>query len=642
MWRPWLLVAAGVLLYAGSFSNPFVFDDLAWIRHDRIGALWPPAAALGGSSRPILNLSLALNYAVGGMNPTGYHVFNTVVHVLATLTLYGIVRRTLRSRPLRARYADAADGLAFAAALIWSVHPLATQAVAYVIQRAESLMALFYLLTLYCAIRSAASERRGAWTLAAWLCCALGMGTKEVMVSAPLVALLYDRTFLSGTFGAALRARSALYLGLAASWIVLLLRYESGAFSGGAAWAGFGLPDLSAVEYARSQPGVIVHYLRLAIWPHPLVLDYGWPVADAAAEILLPTSLLALLGVATLWALWRKPALGFLGACFFLALAPTSSVMPIVDLAFEHRMYLALAVLVVAAVLFADALLARAARPPGLGVALLLAVVVPLSATTLLRIRDYRSPLVLWQTVVDAAPGNARGHMNVGVALTKLGRNEEALAPLGRAIELDPDNAEAHSNLAFALIALGRTEEALSHYRRALEILPTYADAHSNYGRALQQRGEIEAALQHLRAAVRYDPRNATAQANLANALFRIDRPDEALQHFRESVRLDPYEPRPLAGAAWILATHPDPERREPAEAVRLAERAVELSRGADPTVLSTLATAYAAADQRERALRAAELALQRAEQIGAQREAQRIRAQLESYRRSAPDATPP
>jgi tetratricopeptide (TPR) repeat protein len=232
--------------------------------------------------------------------------------------------------------------------------------------------------------------------------------------------------------------------------------------------------------------------------------------------------------------------------------------------------------------------------------------------------------------------------MNVGVALTKLGRNEEALAPLGRAIELDPDNAEAHSNLAFALIALGRTEEALSHYRRALEILPTYADAHSNYGRALQQRGEIEAALQHLRAAVRYDPRNATAQANLANALFRIDRPDEALQHFRESVRLDPYEPRPLAGAAWILATHPDPERREPAEAVRLAERAVELSRGADPTVLSTLATAYAAADQRERALRAAELALQRAEQIGAQREAQRIRAQLESYRRSAPDATPP
>lgn len=642
MWRTWVLVAAGALLYAGSLSNPFVFDDLAWIRHDRVGALWPPAAALGESSRPILNLSLALNYALGGMDPTGYHLFNLAAHVLAALTLYGIVRRTLRSRALRARYADRADGLAFAAALVWLVHPLATQAVAYVIQRAESLMALFYLLTIYCAIRGDQSARRGAWTFAAWLCCALGMGTKEVMVGAPLLVLLYDRTFLSGSFGAALRERRALYLGLAASWLVLLLRHESGAFSGGAAWAGFGLPELSAFEYARSQPGVIVHYLRLAIWPHPLVLDYGWPVAVTADEILLPTLLVTLLGVATLWSLWRRPALGFLGACFFLVLAPTSSVMPIIDLAFEHRMYLALAAPVVAGVLCADALLARTAQPSWIGVALLLAVVAPLSAATVLRIRDYRSPLALWQTVVEAAPGNSRGHMNVGVALSKLGRDEEALAPLGRAIELAPDNAEAHNNLATALIALGRVEEALSHYRRALEILPTYTDAHSNYGQALQQRGELEGALLHLRAAVRYDPRDATAHANLANALFRGGQSDEALRHFREAARLDPYKPRPLAGAAWILATHPDPARRDPAEAVRLAERAVELSGGADPTVLSTLATAYAAADRRERALHTAELALQRAEQIGAQREARRIRAQLENYRRTAPGAISP
>jgi tetratricopeptide (TPR) repeat protein len=642
MWRPWLLVAAGVLLYAGSLSNPFVFDDLEWIRHDRVGALWPPAAALGDSSRPILNLSLALNYAVGGMDPTGYHLFNLTVHVLAALTLYGIVRRTLRSRPLRARYDDSADALAFAAALVWLVHPLATQAVAYVIQRAESLMALLYLLTLYCAIRSDESAQRGAWTLAACVCCGLGMGTKEVMAGAPLAVLLYDRTFLSGSFGAALRARSALYLGLAATWLVLLLRFESGALSGGAAWAGFGLPELSAIEYARSQPGVIVHYLKLVIWPHPLVLDYGWPVADTAAAILLPTALLTALGVATLWALWRVPPLGFLGACFFLVLAPTSSVMPIVDLAFEHRMYLALAALVVAGVVLVDAVLARAARPSWIGVALLIAIVIPLSATTLMRIRDYRSALVLWQTVVDAAPGNARGHMNVGVALTELGRHDEALLPLGRAIELDPDDPEPHNNLAVALIALGRTDEALHHYRRALEILPTYVDAHRNYGQALQQRGELEAAHFHLRAAVRYDPSDAFAHVNLANVLLRLNRRDEALRHFREATRLDPYTPRPLAGAAWILATHPDPKLRDADQAVRLAERAVELSGPEDPTALSTLATAYAAAGQHERALETAERALRRATEIGAENEARHIRAQLESYRRDAHDATPP
>jgi tetratricopeptide (TPR) repeat protein len=393
----------------------------------------------------------------------------------------------------------------------------------------------------------------------------LGIGTKEVMVTAPLVALLYDRTFLAGSFATALRVRGGPYAGLAATWCVLLLRFDSGALEGSAAWAGFGLPGLSALEYARSQPGVLLHYLRLAAWPHPLVFDYGWPVAQTVAAIVFPTAVLVTLGLATLWALSRKPALGFLGACFFLVLAPTSSVMPIVDLAFEHRMYLPLAALVVAVVVLIDALLARASAPTWVGVALLVVIAVPLSAATALRNRDYRSALALWQTVVDDAPGNPRGHMNLGLALTKLGRNEDALAPLRNAIALDPDHAAAHVNLASALLSIGR-------------------------------RGE-------------------------------------ALHHFREATRLDPIAPRALAGAAWILATDPDRGVRDPAEAVRLAERAATLSNREDFTVLSTLATAYAAAGQRERALQATQLALERAEQIGSEAAAQGIRAQLESYR---------
>ncbi len=633
MWRPWFLLAAGALLYASSLLHPFTFDDFDWIRYDRVGALWPPAAAFGEGRRPILNLSLALNYAVGAREPIGYRLFNVCVHVLAALTLYGVMRRTLQSRPLRGRYAKTADALAFAAALIWLVHPLATQSVTYVIQRAESLMALLYLLTLYCVIRCAASARRGAWILAAWACCTLGIGTKEVMVTAPLVALLYDRTFLAGSFATALRVRGGLYAGLAATWCVLLLRFDSGALEGSAAWAGFGLPGLSALEYARSQPGVLLHYLRLAAWPHPLVFDYGWPVAQTVAAIVFPTAVLVTLGLATLWALSRKPALGFLGACFFLVLAPTSSVMPIVDLAFEHRMYLPLAALVVAVVVLIDALLARASAPTWVGVALLVVIAVPLSAATALRNRDYRSALALWQTVVDDAPGNPRGHMNLGLALTKLGRNEDALAPLRNAIALDPDHAAAHNHLAIALSRLNRSEEALSHFRRALEIRPTYSNAHQHYGYALHRSGNLDAALLHLRTAVIYDPRDAAAHVNLASALLSIGRRGEALHHFREATRLDPIAPRALAGAAWILATDPDRGVRDPAEAVRLAERAATLSNREDFTVLSTLATAYAAAGQRERALQATQLALERAEQIGSEAAAQGIRAQLESYR---------
>jgi tetratricopeptide (TPR) repeat protein len=365
-------------------------------------------------------------------------------------------------------------------------------------------------------------------------------------------------------------------------------------------------------------------------------------VADEFGAILGSTALLAALGMATLWALWRAPSLGFIGACFFLVLAPTSSVMPIVDLAFEHRMYLPLAAVAAAVVVAADAALSRLSAPAWVGGALLAVIAVSLSAATVSRNRDYRSAEVMWRTVVDAVPENSRGQRNLGVALMGLDRNEEALLYLQEAIALDPQTPYARVNLAVALIALGRVDAAEAHLRDALELLPSYADAHSNYGQLLQRRGELEASLRHLRAAVHYGPSDVLPHLNLANVLIRMGRSDEALHYFREATRLDPYMPKPLAGAAWILATHPDPSVRNPVEAVRLAERAAELSRRQDPVVLTALATAYDAAGQRDRAIEATEQALQRATELGAAGEVQRIRAQLERYRADAASSVAP
>jgi protein O-mannosyl-transferase len=205
-----VLVLAVVVVYANSLTGVFVFDDTPGIvenptlRHaGNIGGLIAPpgdeAGTVGG--RPVLNLSLAFNYVLGGTQVVGYHVFNVAVHLAATLLLFGILRRTLKER-------EGGVAVAFAVALLWAVHPLQTEAVTYVIQRAESLMGLFYLLTLYGFIRLSspeeASEQRGAsplvWGVLSVLACFLGMGTKEVMVSAPLVVLLYDRTFVAGSF----------------------------------------------------------------------------------------------------------------------------------------------------------------------------------------------------------------------------------------------------------------------------------------------------------------------------------------------------------------------------------------------------------------------------------------------------------
>ena len=186
------------------------------------------------------------------------------------------------------------------------------------------------------------------------LFCALGMGTKQNMAAAPLLVLLYDRTFLSGSFRNALHSRRWLYLGLAGTWGVLARTFV--VFPKMTS-AGFKLQHVSALSYALNQPQVIVHYLRLVFWPQDLCLDYYWPVSRDPLEIVPYAILIIGLVGATVWALRSAPAMGFLGACFFLVLAPTSSVMPLNDLAAEHRMYLPSVSVIVIIVLGAFALL---------------------------------------------------------------------------------------------------------------------------------------------------------------------------------------------------------------------------------------------------------------------------------------------
>src|SRR5579859_6195074 len=224
------VVFAGFLAYSNSLSGPFVFDDLNSISENRtIRHLWPPWNAFSPShgtgstveGRPILNFTFAVNYALGGTMPRGYHAVNLVIHILAGLTLFGIARRTLLQPVVAKWFETEATPLALAIAVIWMVHPLATAAVTYVVQRAESLMGLFYLLTMYCAIRGAESEKKGPWYALSVTACLLGMATKEVMVYAPLMVLLYDRTFITGSFSQAWKQRRQLYVGLASTWAVL-------------------------------------------------------------------------------------------------------------------------------------------------------------------------------------------------------------------------------------------------------------------------------------------------------------------------------------------------------------------------------------------------------------------------------------
>jgi tetratricopeptide (TPR) repeat protein len=548
-----LMVAGGIWAYHNSYTGAFVLDDLSSIvENPTIRHLWPLWGTLSPphddhgqftvTGRPVVNLSLALNYSLGGLAVWGYHLFNLTVHILAALTLYGIVRRTLAGERLRPRFGSAAEGLALATALLWTVHPLQTEAVTYIVQRAESLMGLFYLLTLYCFICGTTSSAPKIWFLLAVATCALGMATKEVMVSAPLIVLLYDRTFVTGTFREAWRQRWSLYLGLASTWLLLGYLVASAGVLGHQAGGG---KDITWWRYAWTEPSVILHYLQLSLWPHPLCLDYLWPVAKAWSKILPSAIAVAALLGATVWACWRNSAWGFLGAWLFLILAPTSSVLPLPDLAFEHRMYLPLAVLIVAVVI-AIFLLGKRwlnAQPEldrALGWGLSGVVACLFVNLTVQRNNDYHSEFSMCQDIVAKRPDNPRAHTNLGFDLQHAGRLPEAIEQYEQALRLDPDYFNAHLDMGSILLELGRPQEAVVQSQEALRLMPLHRGAHFNLGNALLQMGKVTEAITEYEQALRIEPDFAEAHYNLGIALVQLGRPQEAMGHWVQALRIKP------------------------------------------------------------------------------------------------------
>jgi len=535
------IILAGLAAYSNSFHGPFIFDDKYFVTVQSAMKLWPIWPTLIGS-RPVVQASLALNYTLGGPGETGYHVFNVIVHLLAALTLFGIVRRTLALPTFAGRFGERiAAALGFCVALLWAVHPLQTEAVTYIIQRMESLMALFYLLTLYCVIRAATSQRPGAWHATAVAACALGMGCKEVMISAPIVVLLYDRTFIAGSFRDALRRRWGLYLGLAATWIILI-RSVLEAFGPhvAAAGAGFGIKSVTPLLYAQSQFGVILHYLRLAFWPTGLCLDYFWPIARGAGEIAPGAAVVGILLAATLWALARRPAWGFIGALFFLVLAPTSSILPIQDLAFEHRMYLPLAA-VAAAVVVAAFLLGRRL---GLGVGALLVLcaagAVALGMATHRRNADYRTAISIYEDTVAKRPANPRAWQGLGWEKNLARDYDGALQCLDRALKLPGDDANAYSDRGVVCQNLHRYEEALSDFNRALALKPNFADTYSNRSDLYIATGRFQLAVDDCDRAIELEPGSPRSYNNRGLALAGMRRYEEALHDYDRALALNP------------------------------------------------------------------------------------------------------
>jgi protein O-mannosyl-transferase len=525
-----------LIAYANSFRGALVFDDRAEITENAsIKQLWPltiplsPPAEAGTGGRPMANLTLALNYAVSGLNTWSYHIANFAIHTMAALVLFGVVRRSLSLPGMDRRCQHAAGALALTTALLWAVHPLQTQVVTYLSQRTEELMGLFYLLTVYCFIRGATGSSRG-WHIAAVAVCFLGMLSKEVMVTAPVMVLLYDRIFIGGSFREAWARRRFLYLGLAATWLVLPLLMHDVKTRG----VGYGL-GISAFQYALTESKAVVVYLRLSLWPRPLIFDYGIELLKRISDALPYLVLLGVFLTAAVVALRRWSRAGFAAAWVFLILAPGSSVVPILQQPIaESRMYLSLAGILVLVIV--GGYIWLGSRVLVAGFLLVIAGV----GLTLHRNPVYRSEESLWRDVIAKRPENPRAHYNLGVWLDLSGRRAEAVTEYKVAIVLSPTYADAHNNFGNALLEEGRVEEAIQQLKIALRVRPTYVDAHYNMGNALVARGDIQDAISHYETCLRLAPPDAKTLNNLGSALLRVGQVDRAISNFEAAIKLNP------------------------------------------------------------------------------------------------------
>jgi tetratricopeptide (TPR) repeat protein len=544
-----LLIAVVMAAYCNCYNASFHFDDSSSIVDNmsirRWSTMFSPPNANGEtvSGRPLLNATFRINYAISGLDVWSYHAVNVLIHTLAGLALLGVVRRTLLL-PCMRRWFDARGALwvAWLVAAIWVAHPMNTEAVTYIVQRAESFMALWYLLTLYCFIRSVENcaddvdgDKKPArnWMIASWLACLAGMASKEVMVSAPVMLFFHDRAFVAGSFKKAWQRRKFYYGAFALTWILLAAlmlgtghRGDTVGFAGGVSWWAYGF----------TQCWALVRYLWQAFWPGALIFDYGIDIISDFSKVWPQASIVTVLVVAAVVAFWRAPRIGWVSMLFFAILAPTTSVIPVVtQMAAEHRMYLPLAALV--SLLVVCAYVKFGWRVFWAGGPLTVVLIL----LTVQRNYVYENTMTLWKDVVEKHPGSSRANSNYGYELILWSRLKEGMEYCLKGAALNPKNGDAFNNVGYAHASMGDYEKANEYYRQALKAGCSSADVvYNNVCFALYKLGKLDRAWLAGEAALKVNAHSAPTLVNMGNIRVAQQRRPEAVEYYKRALEINP------------------------------------------------------------------------------------------------------
>jgi len=652
-----VLLAATVIAYVPAFRAGFIWDDDAYVTEnstlrtaDGLRRIWTEPGAVP-QYYPLVHTTFWLEYHAWGLNPVGYHAVNVLLHAINAL----LVWRVLRRLELRGAWLVAA---------VFALHPSEVESVVWITERKNALSGLFYLLALLAYLRFAplvgdARNRRRTFYALALLAFAAALLSKTVACSLPAALLLltwWKRGRLAWRDVAPLLPFFALGAGLSVLTIRMELHHV-GAL--GAEWA------LSFADRVLIAGRALWFYAGKLFWPHNLAFIYErWAINSAVWwQYLYPLAAMAL--IVALWSLRRRLGRGPLVAVLFFGgtLFPALGFINVYPMRYsfvaDHFQYLAgLGLMTVVIAAAASRLRVPAwGRPaaPALGAALLLV----LGVCTWRQGRIYDNLETLWRDTLAKSPTAYIASNNLGVELGRQGRHQEAIPYLETAIRQRSDDTKCWNNLANAYADVGRTNDALRAYAVALQQDPNDALTHFNLGTTCAQAGRLDEGIRHLTAALRLSPRHAATRKNLTQAVLQRagklleagspqpavplltealrDLPESqqvrlllaqalgdtgqsrtAIARYRECLAVQPDLVEALNGLAWHLATDPDPKLRRGAEAVTLAERAVQLTKSEDPAVLDTFAAALAEAGQFGRALEVARQARSLAERLGA------------------------
>ncbi|MBW1993280.1 MAG: tetratricopeptide repeat protein [Deltaproteobacteria bacterium] len=652
-----LFIIIGSYIYSNTLSVPFVFDDVGRIKGNPDISVTEfsldkfKKAAFGKSSpkkRPVGNITFALNYYFHQYSLPGYHIVNIIIHILNGILLYLFINITLRvlkadsSKPKGENKKSIPESInssfiAFFAAFFWLVNPVHTQSVTYIVQRLNSLAAMFFIVSFLFYVKGRISQRQSSsttkseknaksnlqrvkssklkaqskitalkfgrslhylWFAGSALAWILALGCKQTAATLPFFVILYEWYFFQDLSREWLKRNLKYFLGiLIVFFLVAVLYLGVNPLDRIQSITDYAKEEFTFFERVLTQFRVVIYYLGLLFYPHPsrLRLDYDFPLSHSLINpVTTLLSICAIIGLIVLafYSARKDPLISFCIFWFFGNLIIESSIIPLAII-FEHRTYLPSMLVCLVFVILAF----RYIKQKWFVAGLLSAVIIVFSIWTYQRNNVWKNPVSLWSDNVQKSPNKARTRGNLGIALFDQGRLEDAVYQFREAIRIKPDHTDAHLKLGNALEAQGNLKKAIYHYSETLRIKPDHTDAHLKLGNALEAQGNPDEAFHHYAEALRNKPEHEGALNNMGVALMRRGRIEEAVHYFSKVVRINPDFVQAYNNMGYILA-----QQGRTGEAIRNYEKALSI----EPDfvqALNNLAVAYTGKGEYDKAI---------------------------------------